>query len=421
MLDILTYTLGALSYSIYVNASGKDNTDCGSITAPCRSLSFRINNVSRNNNTIFLIASPIKQIRYTLENTIIIKQSLTITKFPAYSQNPVMTYHLNLTSNLEEIYAFAISRNVIIPEILTLNIKSVNFEVNDLRTLSERFQSLKKNVVDEDKSSFPLSLSIVDSNISSPCHAINLSSILGYENVSVHMKNLVIENGDFSFKSKTGICKPMVHIESVIEISNVTFCNTENTVLTISGCFNVSIDKLTIRNITWKKQALFTFSGSVLNTKNVLIENILDDNSSKYYKSKKKALFLIYNSIAQIQNMLIKDSIEESIIRPQKFLAIIIVQSSAVKILHMLMIGNSFRNLAQVNKSSLSVKNMTLSQNTFKGTLCSAEDSNLKLFEIKFIRNDLKKELLFMTSSSSAITRITNLLKIIFHLRYFLL
>ena len=104
MLDILTYTLGALSYSIYVNASGKDNTECGSITAPCRSLSFTINNVSRHNDTIFLIASPIKQIRYTLENTIIIKQSLTITKFPAYSQNPVMTYHLNLTSNLEEIY-----------------------------------------------------------------------------------------------------------------------------------------------------------------------------------------------------------------------------------------------------------------------------------------------------------------------------
>ena len=421
MLDILTYTLGALSYSIYVNASGKDNTECGSITAPCRSLSFTINNVSRHNDTIFLIASPIKQIRYTLENTIVIKHSLTITKFPAYGQNPVMKYHLNLTSNLEEIYAFAISRNVIIPEILTLNIKSVNFEVNVLRTLSERFQSLKKNVVDEDKSSFPLSLSIVDSNISSPCHAINLSSILGYENVSVHMKNLLIENGDFTFKSKTGICKPMEHIENVIEISNVTICNTENTVLSMSGCFNVSIDKLTIRNITWKKQALFTFSGSVLNTKNVLIENILDDNSNKYYKSKKKALFLIYNSIAKIQNMLIKDSIEESIIRPQRFLAIIIVQSSAVKILHMLMVGNVFRNLAQVNKSSLSVKNMTLSRNTFTGTLCSAEDSNLKLFEIKFIRNDLKKELLFMTSSSSAITRITNLLKIIFHLRYFLL
>ena len=144
MLDILTYTLGALSYSIYVNASGKDNTECGSITAPCRSLSFTINNVSRNNNTIFLIASPIKQIRYTLENTIVIKHSLTITKFPAYGQNPVMTYHLNLTNNLEEIYAFAISRNVLIPEILTLNLKSINFDVMFLELFLKDFKVLKK-------------------------------------------------------------------------------------------------------------------------------------------------------------------------------------------------------------------------------------------------------------------------------------
>ena len=181
MPDTSTNILGVLSYSIYVNASGKENTECGSIATPCRSLSLSIN-VCSHNDTIFLIASPIKQIRYTLENTIVIKHSLTITTFSMYGQNPVMTYHLNVTSNWKEICAFAISRYVLPPEILTLNIKSVNFNVNILLTTSSKgFKTLQKNVVDQDKFGFPLSLSIVDSIISSPCHAINLTLfVMGY-------------------------------------------------------------------------------------------------------------------------------------------------------------------------------------------------------------------------------------------------
>ena len=90
--DILAFILGALSDCIYVNASRKDQIHCGSISRPCSSLSFTINNVSCHNDTICLIASPIKQIRYTVANTIVIKHSLTVTKFPAYGQNPLITY-----------------------------------------------------------------------------------------------------------------------------------------------------------------------------------------------------------------------------------------------------------------------------------------------------------------------------------------
>ena len=102
---ILAYLLGALSDDIYVNTSGKDQSHCGSVTRPCRSLSFTINNVSRHNDTIRLMASAIKQIRFTLENPIIIKHSLTVSKFPAYSQNPVITYDRNVTRNQKEFYA----------------------------------------------------------------------------------------------------------------------------------------------------------------------------------------------------------------------------------------------------------------------------------------------------------------------------
>ena len=221
--NILAYLLGSLSYSIYVNPSGKDNTECGSIASPCRSLSFSINNVSSHDDTIFLNASPIKQIRYTLENPIIIKHSLTVSKFPAYSQNPLITYNRNVTSSRKGFYAFTIFRYVLSPEILTLNIKSVNFNVNIFTTLTE------------DISSFHLSLSISDSIISSPSHAVNFSDVSVYGNVSIQMKNLVIQSGVFMFKNIRERCQSIEHIKNIIEMNNVTICNAENIALRVHG------------------------------------------------------------------------------------------------------------------------------------------------------------------------------------------
>ena len=105
---ILAYLSGALSDDIYVNASGKDQSYFGSVTRPCRSLSFTINNASSHNDTIRFNTSAIKQIRFTLENPIIIKHSLIVSKFPAYSQNPLITYDRNVTRNQKEFYAFTI-------------------------------------------------------------------------------------------------------------------------------------------------------------------------------------------------------------------------------------------------------------------------------------------------------------------------
>ena len=164
----------------------------------------------------------------------------------------------------------------------------------------------------------------------------------------------------------------------------------------------MSIEKLTYSNVTWKEKD-FTISGGVLNIKNVLIENVLADSSRKYKKSEKKVLFIFYNSVAEIQDTLIKGSIKTLSIRSHSFSAIIIVQNSAVKILNFLLVENSFQNFMQVNKASLSVKNMTLSENIFTATLYSVEESNVKLFEIKFIRNHLTRKLLFLKSNSSAI------------------
>ena len=48
-------------------------------------------------------------------------------------------------------------------------------------------------------SGFQLSLSRSDSIISSPCHAVNLTDISAYENISIYMKDLVVKNGDFKF------------------------------------------------------------------------------------------------------------------------------------------------------------------------------------------------------------------------------
>ena len=387
--DILVFILGALSDCIYVNASGKDQISCGSISRPCSSLSFAINNVSCHNNTICLVASPAKKIRYTVENTIVIKHSLVVTKFPGYSQNPLITYGLNVTSNRKEFYAFAIFRNALAPNVLNLNIQSVDFSVNILTTFSEGFKTLQENVFVREISGFQLRLSISDSIVSSISHAVKFSDISEYENLTIHMKDLVIKSGDFMFENKRDKCKPLEHIKYIIEMYNITICNTGNVTLSVHGCFNMSIEKLRCSNITWEKQELFTFKGGILNTKNVLIKNILANDNTKYSKSEAKALFLINESVAEIQNTLVKDSVVMSITRPKRLSAVITVQNSVVQILNMKMVGNSFRNFAQANKSFLCFKNMTLIENNVTATLYRVEESNVTLYESKFHRNKI--------------------------------
>ena len=368
-----------------MNASGKNQIPCGSIMSPCSSLSFAIN-VSSDSDTICLIANPIKQIRYTVENTIIIKHSLTITKFPVYSQNPLITYDLNVTSIRKVFYAFAIFRYALASSILTLNVKSVNFNVNILTTFSKGFKTFQKNAVVR---GFQVWLSISDSIVSGTSHTVNFSDISEYENVTIYMKDLIIKSGDFMFKNKRDGCKPLEHIKDIIEMYNVTICNTGNVILSVHGCFNMSIEKLTCSNITWKKRELLIFTGGVLNTKNVLIKNILANKNMKYNKPETKALFLTNESVAEIQNILTKDSVGMSSKRPKRFSAVIIFQNFAVQILNMKMVRNSFGNFVQASKSSLCFKNMTLIENNVAATLFKVEESNVTLHEVKFHRNKI--------------------------------
>ena len=378
-----------MSDCIYVNASGKDQIHCGSISNPCRSLSFTINNISCYNDTVCLIASPIKQIRYPLKNTIVIKHSLTVSKFPAYGQNPLITYDPNVTSNQKKFYAFAIFRDALAPNVLTLNIKSVNFHTNILTTFSESLKDLQKNAIVGEISGFQLWLSISDSIVTS--HAVNFSDISTYENLAINMKDLVIKSGDFMFENKRERCEHSEHITDIIEMYNVTICNTGNVTLSVHGCFNISIEKLTCNNITWNQKVLFRFTGSLLNAKNVLIKNILTKDNMTYNKPETKALFLINESVAEIQNVLIKDCVGMSTInlKPKRFSAVIIVQNSKVQILNMKIVGNSFQNFAQARKSYLCFKNITLIENNVTATFCRLKESNVILHEIRFHRNKI--------------------------------
>ena len=374
------------------NVSGKDQISCGSIDKPCRSLSFTINQISRHNDKIYLTASPIKKIRYTLENPIVIKHSLTVIKFPANSLNPVITYDFNVSSNREEFYAFRISQYVVAPDILTLDIKSVNFDVNIFTIFPEVYEPLPKELLLGNISGFQLWLSISDSIISSPCHTINLSDISGSGNVSIHVKDSVVENGGFMFQTRRDRCEHMEHIKNTIEINNVTIHNTENVALSVNGCFNVSIEKLTFINITWKNPDFFTFTGSALNIKNVLINNILANS----YMTNNKSLFLIYGSVGEIQNMLIKYSAAKS--------TLIKVKNSIFKILNIKMIGNSFGNFVRADKSSFCVRNMTLSENNFTATLYSVKLSNMTLSEGTFYRNNIGRIVYIQLNSKVLIT-----------------
>ena len=202
------------------------------------------------------------------------------------------------------------------------------------------------------------------------------------------MKDLVIKSGDFTFENKRYRCKPLEHVKGKIEMYNVPICNTGNVTLSAQGCFNMSIEKLTCSNITWRKEELFTFTGGVLNAKNILIKNILANTNVKYNKPKRKIYFLL-TKVPWKYRIYLLNSIGMSSIELKRFSAVMIVRNSAVKIFNVKMVNNSFRNFVQANKSSLYSKNMTLIENKITSTLCRVKESNVTLHEIKFHRNSI--------------------------------
>ena len=231
--------LGKLGHYVYVNISATDQTDCGSRVQPCRSLSYTINNISKPNDKICLIASLDKQIRYSLEQQIVIKHSLTITKCPPYSVNPVIIYRKNVTRTWKEFFAFTKFRSAASAETFSLTINSINFNVNIFTAYSEGHNSIGKNVFG-DISGCSLLLSISNSIISSPSHAVNLSDLSGYENVSIHVEDSIIQNGIFMFKKRRESCESTKPVKNIIEMNNVTILNSNIVALNANGCFNIS-------------------------------------------------------------------------------------------------------------------------------------------------------------------------------------
>ena len=375
--------LGLLCHYLYVNINGTDQIDCGSKDQPCRSLSYTINYVSRPNDKICLIASLNKQIRYNLDKQIVIKHSLTVTKCPSFSINPVIISRGNVTSNRKEFYAFAKFRSApAAVEIMSLKIKSVNFNVNIFTAYSKEYKSIGKNMFGDIPVS-PFLLSISNSIISSPSHAVNLSDLTGYENVSVHVEDSIIENGRFMFENKRESCEATEHVKNTVEMNYVTFLSSEIVALSVNGCFNVSFNKLTCCNLTWNKQELFTFRGASLKMKNILIENFFPDSK----KSEGKALILIQKCAVEIQNVRIKDCKIPSSMWVHETLAVFLLQNSSVKMRNMEVTGNSLQNLARIESSFLYIDNISLSDNIFNGTLCSIEKSNLILNDAEFHSN----------------------------------
>ena len=197
----MTLYLGIFANGVYVSSKGNDGINCGSEPEPCRSLLFAINNISRHSDTIYLIGSRATHVMYRLETTIVIKHSLTITKYPKSSINPVITYHTNVASSLKKFFAFKNSGSDIVGEVLSVNFNSINFNVKIFATVPAKSISARTKVL-RNVSLSPLLLSISDSTIRSHSDLINLGNLSGYENVSICVKDSIIENGALVFDNK---------------------------------------------------------------------------------------------------------------------------------------------------------------------------------------------------------------------------
>ena len=228
----------------------------------------------------------------------------------------------------------------------------------------------------EDVPGCQLLLSISNSIISKSSHAVNISDLTRYENVSIYVENSIIENARFMFKNKRESCEPTEHVKNIIEMNNVTVLNSGIVDISANGYFNMSFNKLTCHKLTWKKQELLTFRGALLKMKNILIENILPDSNNSHGK----------RCAVEIQDVRIKDCKVPSNMFLHKAAAVFLLRNSLVKMRNMKVIGNSLKNLARIESSFLCFDDISLSD-IFNGTLCNIEKSNLKLNDAEFHSN----------------------------------
>ena len=90
--------------SVHVSEEANDRFNSELKPELCNSLTFALNNVSRHNDTI--PGGRTCQVMYRCEHTIVIKHSLTITKFPKSSITPATTDRFKETNYLKNFFWF---------------------------------------------------------------------------------------------------------------------------------------------------------------------------------------------------------------------------------------------------------------------------------------------------------------------------
>lgn len=171
--------LGGSADSVYVSEEANDRFNSELKPELCKSFTFALNNVSRHNDTI--PGGRTCQILCSCEHTIVIKYSLTITKFPKSSITPATTDRFKETNYLKNFFCFHKFCSDIVVEVFILNFNAADFDVN-IFTTSEESIPARENVT------------ILDSVIRSPSDPINLGDVSGYGNVSIRVKDSAIKN-----------------------------------------------------------------------------------------------------------------------------------------------------------------------------------------------------------------------------------
>lgn len=103
-LMFLRLFLGGFANSVHVSEEANDRFNSELKPELCNSLTFALNNVSRHNDTI--PGGRTCQVMYRCEHTIVIKHSLTITKFPKSSITPATTDRFKETNYLKNFFWF---------------------------------------------------------------------------------------------------------------------------------------------------------------------------------------------------------------------------------------------------------------------------------------------------------------------------
>ena len=359
--------LGVPCKEVYVKWDGKDQEHCGSKAAPCNTIKYAIDNFSVDMDVILLYGNVWEHAEYTVDQTILLKHNLVITKYPNISKNPVLIRSEISRAKSHGFYAFACYYSC--QNFHTLKVISIDFRMNIFKKTPSSFFDMETA---RNTKSFNLLLTFTNSRIESKDYVIKLiysTEING--NTEIDFTDSTLFYGGITInETKTSKCQHRNNI--TLKNLKLLYLKTYPALM-FQGCLNISINDLQLKNAPIRRRWSSFLPLPVVHQK--LFSLLIPKRGGIH-------VLHVTSSSLSIGNF-------EFMKNKMKYEIGLYMKSSSISIGNMSFTENDMRHLAMITSSNMSIGSMTIIGNQMYQNGISTFGSNTSIHNIKLLGNKI--------------------------------